>query len=34
MMKKNEAKEGDVVLVRECRPYSKTKRWRLIKIVK
>ena len=31
---KNIAKEGDVISFQECRPYSKTKRWRLIKVVK
>ncbi len=31
---KNEAKIGDVVLFEECKPMSKTKRWRLVKIVK
>ncbi len=30
---KNEAKVGDVVQFAECRPLSKTKRWRLINIV-
>jgi small subunit ribosomal protein S17 len=30
---KNEAKVGDRVLVMECRPISKTKTWRLEKIV-
>lgn len=30
---KNVAKEGDTVLFRECRPLSKSKRWRLIRIV-
>lgn len=29
----NEAEEGDVVQFQECRPLSKTKRWRLIDIV-
>ncbi|MFH1868241.1 MAG: 30S ribosomal protein S17 [Candidatus Omnitrophota bacterium] len=29
---KNEAKVGDTVKVMECRPLSKDKRWRLIKI--
>ncbi len=29
---KNEAGRGDKVLVMECRPLSKTKRWRLVKI--
>ncbi|MEE8417202.1 MAG: 30S ribosomal protein S17 [candidate division Zixibacteria bacterium] len=28
----NEAGKGDKVLVMECRPLSKTKRWRLVKI--
>ena len=31
---KNEAKEGDKVFFEECRPISKTKRWRLVKVVK
>ncbi|MBD3310915.1 MAG: 30S ribosomal protein S17 [Candidatus Magasanikbacteria bacterium] len=31
---KQEAGVGDIVLFEECRPISKTKRWRLIKIVK
>ena len=31
---KNDATEGDVVDFEECRPYSKTKKWRLIKVVK
>jgi small subunit ribosomal protein S17 len=30
---KNEAKPGDRVLIQECRPLSKTKRWRLVEIV-
>lgn len=30
---KNEANVGDVVLFEECRPMSKTKRWRLVNIV-
>lgn len=30
---KNEARTGDVVEFRECRPLSKQKRWRLQKIV-
>jgi small subunit ribosomal protein S17 len=30
---KNEAKVGDVVEVVECRPMSKTKSWRLLKVV-
>jgi small subunit ribosomal protein S17 len=29
----NEAKVGDTVLVRECRPLSKDKTWRLIKVL-
>ncbi|MHC4597682.1 MAG: 30S ribosomal protein S17 [Planctomycetota bacterium] len=31
---KNEARTGDIVEVIETRPLSKTKRWRLVKIVK
>jgi small subunit ribosomal protein S17 len=30
---KSEAKVGDVVRIQECRPLSKTKRWRLIEVV-
>ena len=30
---RNEAGVGDVVEVTECRPYSKTKRWRLVSIL-
>lgn len=30
---KREAKKGDRVEVMACRPYSKTKRWRLVRIV-
>jgi small subunit ribosomal protein S17 len=30
---KNEAKVGDRVLIQECRPLSKTKRWRLVEVV-
>ena len=30
---KNDAKLGDQVLFDECRPMSKTKRWRLVKVV-
>ena len=29
----NEARIGDTVLVRECRPLSKDKTWRLIKVL-
>lgn len=28
-----EAKKGDIVEVAECRPLSKTKRWRLLRII-
>jgi small subunit ribosomal protein S17 len=31
---KNECREGDLVRIRETRPLSKTKRWRLVEIVK
>lgn len=31
---KNECRVGDLVIFEECRPLSKEKRWRLIKIVK
>jgi small subunit ribosomal protein S17 len=31
---RNEANVGDVIEVTECRPYSKTKSWRLVGIVK
>lgn len=31
---KNDAKTGDVVRIQETRPLSKTKRWRLVEIVK
>ncbi|MDX1430000.1 MAG: 30S ribosomal protein S17 [Rhodothermales bacterium] len=30
---KNEANEGDTVLIMETRPLSKNKRWRLVEIV-
>ena len=30
---KNEAKVGDTVEITECRPMSKTKTWRLVKVV-
>ncbi|WP_448758199.1 small ribosomal subunit protein uS17, partial [Aggregatibacter sp.] len=29
----NEAKLGDLVEVRECRPISKTKSWTLVRVV-
>lgn len=31
---KNACQEGDTVVIIECRPMSKTKRWRLSEIVK
>ncbi|MFW0837622.1 MAG: 30S ribosomal protein S17 [Candidatus Komeilibacteria bacterium] len=31
---KNKYKVGDVIIFEECRPLSKTKRWRIIKKVK
>ena len=31
---KNEAKPGDVVKIEETRPLSKTKRWRLVEVLK
>lgn len=31
---KEECKVGDLVLIEESRPISKTKRWRVIKIIK
>ncbi|HNX67941.1 MAG TPA: 30S ribosomal protein S17 [Candidatus Omnitrophota bacterium] len=31
---KNEAKEGDRVQIVETRPLSKTKRWRLVRVMK
>lgn len=30
---KAEAKKGDRVEIMACRPYSKTKRWRLVRVV-
>ena len=30
---KREAKKGDRVEIMACRPYSKTKRWRLVRII-
>jgi len=30
---KSEAKPGDRVRIQECRPLSKTKRWRLVEVV-
>jgi len=29
----NECGEGDLVMIEECRPISKTKSWRLVKVV-
>jgi len=29
----NECSKGDTILIEECRPMSKTKSWRLVKIV-
>lgn len=29
----NEARQGDVVEIRECRPVSKTKSWTLVRVV-
>lgn len=31
---KNEARVGDKISFTECRPFSKTKRWRLVSILK
>ena len=31
---KGEAKQGDLVEVMECRPVSKTKSWRLVKVLR
>ncbi len=31
---KNECGEGDTVVISACRPLSKTKRWKLVKIIK
>jgi small subunit ribosomal protein S17 len=30
---RNEASEGDIVRIAECRPLSRLKRWRLVEIV-
>ncbi|MBI3896731.1 MAG: 30S ribosomal protein S17 [Gammaproteobacteria bacterium] len=29
----NDCKEGDLVQIEECRPLSKTKTWRLVKVI-
>ena len=31
---RGEAREGDIVRIVECRPLSRTKRWRLVEIVR
>ncbi|MFH1946986.1 MAG: 30S ribosomal protein S17 [Candidatus Magasanikbacteria bacterium] len=31
---KNEAKISDKIIFEECRPLSRTKRWRIVKIIK
>ena len=31
---KNQAEVGDKVIFESCRPFSKTKRWRLIEVIK
>ncbi|MBV9438876.1 MAG: 30S ribosomal protein S17 [Candidatus Eremiobacteraeota bacterium] len=30
---RNEAKQGDLVRIAECRPVSREKRWRLVEII-
>jgi small subunit ribosomal protein S17 len=30
----NTCKEGDLVAIAECRPYSKRKAWRLVEVIK
>lgn len=30
----NKAEVGDVIEIAECRPYSKTKNWRFVKVIK
>ncbi len=30
---RNECREGDLVLIEPCRPLSKTKNWRLVKVL-
>lgn len=30
---KNECGEGDIVIIEQCRPLSKNKNWRLVKVV-
>ncbi|QYZ65834.1 MAG: 30S ribosomal protein S17 [Gammaproteobacteria bacterium (ex Lamellibrachia satsuma)] len=29
----NECNQGDMVMVEQCRPLSKTKKWRLVKVI-
>jgi small subunit ribosomal protein S17 len=29
----NESKQGDTVMIEQCRPLAKTKAWRLVKVV-
>ncbi|MBA1443448.1 MAG: 30S ribosomal protein S17 [Chromatiales bacterium] len=29
----NECSQGDTVMVEQCRPMSKTKKWRLVKVI-
>jgi small subunit ribosomal protein S17 len=29
----NDCKEGDLVMIEQCRPLSKTKTWRLVKVI-
>ncbi|WP_177420139.1 30S ribosomal protein S17 [endosymbiont of Lamellibrachia barhami] len=29
----NECNQGDTVMVEQCRPMSKTKKWRLVKVI-
>lgn len=29
----NEGREGDLVLIEQCRPLSKTKSWRLVRVI-
>ncbi|RDH85556.1 MAG: 30S ribosomal protein S17 [endosymbiont of Escarpia spicata] len=29
----NECNQGDTVIVEQCRPLSKTKKWRLVKVI-
>ena len=31
---RNECKEGDLVVVEQCRPLSRTKTWRLVRVIK